>query len=127
QPWSDDAHLRLRRIRLVDDDGAAGLRGRQRRELQRSALAAAGPRRLPLLELAGEQIDQLGWSGLPDGREQGALLLVAGGVEAERILALEGIHVPAEPLRRMRIGMAGAVSERHQRPSGHRARLVELA
>ncbi len=73
------------------------------------------------------QLDQLVRSRLSHQGEQRPVLLVAGGVEAGHVLALEGLHLAPESRRGMRVGMAGAVSERDHRPPRHRAGLVQVA
>jgi hypothetical protein len=94
---------------------------------QRLPLRRRGPRALPLGELRLQESEELLRLLLPHHREERAVLLEAGGVEPARVLGAERFHVAPPALPGVRVRMSQPVPERHHRPRGHRAGLVEVA
>src|SRR5258708_29453858 len=82
---------------------------------------------MPLREVLLQESEQRLRLVLSDYREQGAVLLVARGMKAARVLRAKAFDVAPPARARMRIGMSRPVAERHQRARRHRAGLVEVA
>ena len=108
----------------MPDQGTDAL-PRQRREIERRAPGIGRP--LDLLQPFACEREEIGGRRGADHRQQSAARIETARVEAERILALEGLHVAAEPVRRVAVRMLRAVPERHHRSRSHAGRLVEIA
>ena len=97
----------------------------QRGEIERLRAGIGGP--LEQRQALADEREKLRGLSVPDHGEERAAGAVAAGVEGERVLALEGLHVALVAVRGMPVRMVRAVAEHDHRARRHAARLVQIA